>query len=174
MGATDGYEAAWNALGSERTGVVHRLCLRLGGGAHRCPDAVAITPDAGVVGDRWARDPKRDVAAQVTLMRWDVATLVAGGGAPPEAAGDNVFVDLDLSEAALPVGSVIRIGAVELVVTDKPHLGCSKFRARFGADAMRWVNAPEHRDRRLRGVNTTVRAGGAIRVGDRAVVVGIV
>ena len=170
MPPSDAYEAAWNALGTERTGVVHRLCLRLGGGAHRCPDAIEVTQDEGVVGDRWARAKVREPDAQVTLMRWDVARLVAGDRAPPEAAGDNVFVDLDLSEQALPVGAVIRVGAVALVVTAMPHLGCSKFRARFGADAMRWVNDPHHRDRRLRGVNTTVRTGGTIRVGDRAVV----
>jgi MOSC domain-containing protein YiiM len=81
-------------------------------------------------------------------------------------AGDQLYVDLDLSEDALPAGSRLAIGEaiVELSVT--PHTGCAKFSARFGSDALRWINSPLGRALRMRGANARVVRGGTVRVGD--------
>jgi MOSC domain-containing protein YiiM len=128
----------------------------------------------GVVGDNWLARGSRatpDGSAvpemQVTVMNARVATLVAGGAAGMSLAGDQLYVDLDLSIENLPVGSRLAIGDAVLEVTAPPHTGCKKFVARFGEDAMRFVNSRQGRALRLRGMNTRVVVPGAVRVGDR-------
>ena len=85
-------------------------------------------------------------------------------------AGDNFLVTLDLSEAALPVGTRVRLGTALLEITPDPHTGCRKFNARFGVEALQWINFRAHRARRLRGVNCRVLADGFVSVGDAVVV----
>jgi MOSC domain-containing protein YiiM len=102
-------------------------------------------------------------------MNIRVVDLITHDGVALDASGDNFLVDLDLSEAALPVGTRLRIGTAVLEVSDEPHTGCKKFRERFGLDALTWVN--DHRDRRLRGMNCRVLEAGAVAVGDSVVVV---
>lgn len=150
-------------------GTVRMLCLRKGGGVHETPHAVEITLRHGVRGDRWAErqsgfDP--DGYSAITLMNATAAELVAAGAAPLHESGDNVFVDLDLSVEALPAGTRLAIGDAVLQVSVEPHTGCSKFRDRFGLDALKWVSTPSGRARRLRGVNCSVVRAGAVRVGD--------
>jgi len=147
-------------------GGVRRICVRTGGGAHACPPRVRVTCEGGVDGDRWAREPQRRLDAQVTLIAARVAEWIARPGSPPEAAGDNFHVDLDVGVEALPVGTRIRLGTAVVEVTALPHSGCAKFRDRFGLDAVRWVNDPGHRERRLRGVNCRVIADGEVAVDD--------
>lgn len=124
--------------------------------------------DAGLVGDNWASrsaeaaDPDR----QVTLMNARVAAAVAGERRRWALAGDQLYVDLDLSVDNLPVGSRLSIGEAVVEVTAPPHLGCAKFRARFGTDAVRFVNARHLRGLRLRGCNTRVVVSGRIRAAD--------
>jgi len=101
----------------------------------------------------------------VTVMRRDVAELIANGQSL-ELFGDNLLVDFDLSEAWLPVGTEVEVGAVRCVVTPKPHRGCGKFKDRFGADALAFVNAPDLRRQRLRGVYLRVLLGGRVCRGD--------
>jgi hypothetical protein len=52
-------------------------------------------------------------------------------------------------------------------VSAKPHTGCEKFVARFGREAMRFVNSSLGRELRLRGMNTRIVVPGVVRVGDR-------
>ena len=47
-------------------------------------------------------------------------------------AGDQLFIDFDLSEANLPAGTRLALGSV-IEVTAQPHTGCAKFVERFGA-----------------------------------------
>jgi MOSC domain-containing protein YiiM len=99
-------------------------------------------------------------------MNVRAVALVAG---PPERwplAGDQLFVDLDLSTANLPPGTRLRLGTAVIEVTEFPHRGCAKFAARFGKDAMRVFNSPEGRDLNLRGVNARVVEPGTVRTGD--------
>jgi MOSC domain-containing protein YiiM len=81
-------------------------------------------------------------------------------------AGDQLYVDFDLGQEELPPGSRIAVGSAVLVVSDQPHTGCAKFSARFGSDALRWINSPVGRELRMRGMNTRVIEGGTIRTGD--------
>ena len=128
----------------------------------------------GLVGDNWLvrgnrhrADGSADPDAQVTVMNVRVAELVAGGREAMSLAGDQLYVDLDLSLDNLPIGSRLAIGDAVLEVTAPPHTGCKKFVARFGEDAMRFVNSGEGRANRWRGMNTKVVVGGTVRLGDR-------
>ena len=127
----------------------------------------------GLVGDTWrARsDPPTadgwpDGDMQLTLMSSRVARLVAVRADRWQLAGDQLFVDLDLSEANLPAGTRLAIGTAVIEVTAQPHTGCAKFVERFGADAMKFVNSRERQDLHLHGINARVVRAGRIRAGD--------
>lgn len=162
----EGLDAAWAAAepAPRGSGTVRLICVRLGDEAHETPDTVDVTVEGGVAGDRWATGERPDLDAQVTLMNVRVTELLAGDGVPLDTPGDNFLVDLDLAEDALPVGTRLRIGSALLEVSPAPHTGCKKFRARFGLEALKWVNA--HRDLRLRGMNCRVLESGSVAVGD--------
>jgi MOSC domain-containing protein YiiM len=81
-------------------------------------------------------------------------------------AGDQLFVDLDLSKTNLPAGTRLALGSAVIEVTAEPHTGCRKFVDRFGLDAMQFVNSEAGRRLQLRGINAKVVQGGTIRVGD--------
>ncbi len=133
-------------------------------GRRETPDEVELTCQGGVPGDAWARKTPDKIAAQITLMRIDVARLLANGQ-PLTLFGDNLLVDLDLSASNLPIGSQLRIGSAILEVTEKPHTGCMKFRQRFGQDALRLTATPELRDLRLRGLYVKVVQAGKVALG---------
>jgi MOSC domain-containing protein YiiM len=99
-------------------------------------------------------------------MNSRVAALVAEQADRWQLAGDQLYVDLDLSQANLPPGTRLGLGSAVIEVTDKPHRGCKKFAERFGQDALRFVNSPAGRELRLRGVNAKVVVSGAVCVGD--------
>jgi hypothetical protein len=129
----------------------------------------------GLVGDSWLQrggaqttNGSADPLAQLTIMNARVADLVAGETSRWPLAGDQLYVDLDLSEANLPAGTRLAIGAAVIELTATPHTGCGKFRQRFGPDAMGLVNSPEGRALNLRGRNARVVVGGVVRVGDLA------
>ena len=133
-----------------------------------------LDPTEGLVGDNWrvrgssaTKDRSAHPEMQLNIMNARVAALVAQDPARWSLAGDQLYVDLDLSEANLPAGSRLAIGGALVEITAQPHLGCTKFVSRFGADAMRFVNSPVGRALHLRGVNAKVVRGGTIRRGDR-------
>ena len=128
-----------------------------------------LSPAAGLPGDNWGRRQPPDPAAQLTVMRQDVAELIANGQSLA-LFGDNLFVDLDLSVANLPAGSRLRVGGAVVEVTPKPHDGCPKFDARFGNEALRFVNAKTTRHLNLRGVYWRAIEAGEIAVGTPVVV----
>jgi hypothetical protein len=168
----DELERRWQASPVADDGTIHLFVVRTGGERHETPDRLTLSPEQGVIGDRWTTSDKRELDAQVTLMERRVAALVTGGGDRLHLPGDNVIVDLDLSKAALPVGTRLRLGTALIEVTALPHAGCDKFRARVGDEALRWVNAHDHRPRRLRGVNTRIVEGGVVTIADRITRVG--
>ncbi len=127
----------------------------------------------GLVGDTWLeRGSKRtpDGSAhpdmQLNVMNARVAEIVADGRERMAMAGDQLYLDLDLSEANLPAGTRLAIGDAVIEVTELPHTGCAKFVDRFGAEAMRFVNGRTGRPLRLRGLNARVVQGGTVRPGD--------
>ena len=83
-------------------------------------------------------------------------------------AGDQFFVDMDLSQENLPAGTRIAMGSAIVEVTPVPHTGCKKFIERFGVDAMKFVNSPLGKKLNLRGVNTKVIQSGSVRSSERA------
>jgi MOSC domain-containing protein YiiM len=99
-------------------------------------------------------------------MNARIAQLVAGGMDRMPLAGDQIYVDLDISVDNLPAGALLAVGEAVLQVTEPPHLGCAKFVERFGAEAMRFVNSRQGRQLRLRGMNTRVVQPGLVRPGD--------
>lgn len=125
--------------------------------------------ELGLVGDSWrARcgSGSPDPDAQLTVMNARAIAAVAGSPERWPLAGDQLYVDLDLSEAGLPAGIRLRIGGAVIEITAKPHRGCRKFAARFGNDAARFVNTGPGLALNLRGRNARVVTPGPIRVGD--------
>jgi MOSC domain-containing protein YiiM len=127
----------------------------------------------GVVGDTWrARGSSRmpdggpNPEAQLTLMNARAAAAIAGERERWAQAGDQLYVDLDLSISNLPPGSRVQIGSAVIEFSETPHTGCAKFSARFGNDALRFVNSPAGRELRLRGANCKVVTPGIVRPGD--------
>ena len=127
----------------------------------------------GVHGDHWEQGcwmstddgaPHPDV--QICIMNSRVAQLVARDRARWPLAGDNLFVDLDLGPENLPPGQRLGVGSAVLEISPVPHLGCQKFAARFGRDAVRFVNSAEGKARHLRGIYARVVRDGTIAVGD--------
>jgi hypothetical protein len=142
-------------------------------------DARTVLDDAvldvalGLVGDNWVDRPSRkmnDLSAhpdmQLNLMNARAAALVCGSLDRWPLAGDQLFVDLDLSSTSLPAGTRLSLGDAEIEITAMPHRGCAKFAERFGRDTLRLVNSAVGRELNLRGVNAKVVRGGKIRRGD--------
>jgi MOSC domain-containing protein YiiM len=133
-----------------------------------------LSPAEGLVGDRWRAtswlkllDGGPDPAVQITLMNARCVDLVAGGREHWSLAGDNLFVDLDLSHDNLPLGTRLIIGEAILEIAEPPHNGCVKFKRRFGQAALAFVNSPQGKQLRLRGVHARVIKAGSIAAGDK-------
>jgi MOSC domain-containing protein YiiM len=120
-----------------------------------------------VAGDAWSTHPHSEAGNEVALINAHVLRAVCEGDESRMAlSGDNLQVDLDLSEANLPAGTRLRIGSAVLRVSPAPHRPCGKFVERFGATAAKRVARANRRGLRGRGVLCTIEAGGRIRCGD--------
>ncbi|MEM6512616.1 MAG: MOSC domain-containing protein [Pseudomonadota bacterium] len=129
----------------------------------------------GLVGDNWSRrgsSRTSDGAAhpdmQLNIMNARVVELVAGPMDRWPLAGDQIYLDMDLSRDNLPPGTRLQLGSAMIEVTAEPHAGCKKFVARFGRDAMLFVNSGLGKTLCLRGINAKVVQPGEFRVGDVA------
>jgi MOSC domain-containing protein YiiM len=136
-----------------------------------------LDTEVGLVGDTWRERPSsstRDASPhpekQITVMNARFASLIArhdkGRDDRRPLAGDQLYVDLDISRSNLPPGTRLAIGPAVIEVTELPHTGCAKFTERFGIDAFRVVNSPLGLELRLRGLNARVVTPGTVRVGD--------
>jgi hypothetical protein len=129
--------------------------------------------DLGVVGDNWGSrgdgldDDSEFADTQVTLMNARVIGLVAQGRDRWALAGDQFYVDFDLSSEHLPPGTRVQLGSAILEITEMPHRGCSKFAGRFGADALRFVNTGIGRELSMRGIYARVVVPGTVRRSDQ-------
>ncbi|MGE0758648.1 MAG: MOSC domain-containing protein [Pirellulaceae bacterium] len=156
-------------------GVLKAIVIRPDVGQRLKVSSARLTPEQGIEGDRWATnhwqrlpDGRPDPRSQVSLVGWRVLELIAGEPDRLALAGDNLILDLDVSEANLPTGSQLAIGdEVVLEITAEPHLGCQKFARRFGPQARAFVNSPQGKSLKLRGRYATIVRGGTIRVGDK-------
>jgi MOSC domain-containing protein YiiM len=171
-------QVALEALGAspQDNGTVELIVCRPGHGGRRVLEEAEIDITEGLVGDNWlsrgsshTEDGKAHPAMQIAIMNSRVIQAIAGDKSKWSMAGDQLYLDIDLSADNLPVGQQLAIGTVILEVTDEPHTGCGKFTERFGSHATRFVNSKEGRQLRRRGVNTRVVQGGTIRSGDTVV-----
>ena len=137
-------------------------------------DEGTLDLEEGLVGDTWrvrgstrTADGSSHPDMQLNVVNARVTELLAGPARDRWAlAGDQLYLDLDLSESNLPPGTRLSIGSAVIEITDQPHRGCQKFSARFGLDALRFVNSAVGRELHLRGVNARVVVPGAVRTGD--------
>ena len=129
----------------------------------------------GLVGDTWrirgssrTADGSSHPDMQLNLMNARVIALLAHEKERWPLAGDQLYVDLDLSAENLPPGTRLSIGSAVIAITDQPHTGCKKFMARFGEEALKFISSPVGKQLNMRGVNAKVVQPGVIRVGDMA------
>jgi hypothetical protein len=134
----------------------------------------ALDLELGLVGDNWkARgyrktpDGSAHPEMQLNVMNVRSTALVAADRERWQLAGDQLYVDFDLSGANVPPGTRLKIGGAVIEVTPIPHTGCTKFVSRFGLDAMKFVNSPVGRELNLRGICAKVVEPGPVRAGDR-------
>jgi MOSC domain len=146
-------------------GTVELIVGRPAEGERVLLDEARIDLALGLVGDRWSTGTA-DREAQVSVMNARSIALIAHTRDRWPLAGDQLYLDLDLSPTNLPPGSRVQVGTAVLEVTPKPHRGCKKFAARFGLDALRFVNSETGYALNLRGVNTRVVRPGVVRTGD--------
>lgn len=156
-------------------GVLRLIVRRPAIGAREAVQQAELDDEVGLVGDSWhtrspwwrkGGPPSRD--SQITIINARAIALIAQSDDLWALAGDQLYLDLDLSDENLPAGTRLAVGTAVIEVTAQPHTGCRKFSARFGADAARFVNSKDGRRLRLRGINAKVVQPGTIRVGDVA------
>ncbi len=156
-------------------GTLELVVRRPANGERDLLDEGVLDEADGMVGDNWlSRATSRAIAegrhlqAQLNVMSARMVGLLADTDEERALAGDQLYLDLDISHANLPAGTRLAIGEHAVIeVTRKPHTGCAKFTARFGEDAVAFVNSEVGRELRLRGLNARVVTGGAVRPGDK-------
>ena len=136
-------------------------------------DECELDLEQGLAGDSWkdrgsshTPDGSANINAQLTVMNARVIALLAQDETRWPLAGDQLYIDMDLSEDNVPPGTQLALGSAVIEVSAQPHTGCKKFSSRFGLDAIKFVNSPEGKQLHLRGINTRVTQAGTIRVGD--------
>lgn len=163
--------ASQKALSSPKeVGSIDMIVVRRAVDAREVRQEAYFSPEGGLEGDRWANkhDPER--LAQIAIINTRFLKEIAMEDPERMAlAGDNLVVDLNLTEENLPVGTQLKAGEVLFEVSSKPHLGCAKLARRFGQDVLRHVNVKENRPLKLRGIYLRVLEAGVIRVGDQMV-----
>ena len=138
-------------------------------------DQAELDPVKGLIGDNWIVRPSSKTPdgsphpeMQINIMNVRVTALVAQQRERWSLAGDQLYLDMDLSKENLPAGSRIQVGSAVLEVSPLPHTGCAKFVSRFGVDAMKFVNSEVGKELCLRGINAKVVQAGVVKVGQTA------
>jgi GNAT superfamily N-acetyltransferase len=159
-------------------GVLRLVVRRPAVGEREVLESGRLDPRVGLVGDTWTGRGSRRTPdgsphpdMQLNVMSHALAEFLAGDPERVPLAGDQLFLDLELSEDNLPPGTRLALGdpgrrGAVIEVTEQPHAGCGKFVARYGRDAMRFVMSREGRSRRLRGLCARVVEAGEVRPGD--------
>jgi hypothetical protein len=151
-------------------GTLELIVARTSPGRRKVLPEGELDLDVGLVGNDWIkRKPRfgtRNPLGQLTIMNYRAAALVAGDPERIPLAGDQLYVDFDLSTQNLDAGTRLAIGDAVIEITTKPHRGCAKFTNRYGEDATRFINTGIGIALNLRGRNAIVVEPGTIRVGD--------
>lgn len=137
-------------------------------------DEGVLDEKQGLIGDNWAtrrssrtRNGSAHPDMQINIMNSRVIELISQQRSDWKMAGDQLFVDFDLSKTNVPPGTRLAVGEAILEVTPLPHTGCKKFAQRYGVDALKFISTPSGREWQLRGINAKVVTSGPIKVGDR-------
>ncbi len=155
------------ALSPRDPGTIEMIVVRPSEDERLTPSTVEISAELGVHGDHWSVGKYREYRdTQIAIINSRLLDLVSGGRDRWALAGDNIVADLDLSRVNLGPGQKLEMGSAVVEITDTPHEGCSKFAARFGAQALRFVNVGRGKEMRLRGIYARVIEDGTISVGD--------
>lgn len=148
------------------------LCTRPALGQRAFPASIRLTKAEGIPGERWLTqswlrlpDGRPDPRNQVSLLPSRVMDIAWQNRDTAPHPGDPIVADLDMTEANLPVGTLIGVGSAVLRVSDVPNLGCVKWKVRYGSDALAWVAADPAL--RLRGVLCSVEQDGEVTLNDR-------
>jgi hypothetical protein len=156
-------------------GVVELIVCRPDIDRREVLDEAELDVEKGLIGDNWlvrgsrkTPDGSAHPEMQINIMNSRVTALVAQEKERWPLAGDQLYIDMDLGRENLPPGSHLEIGSVVLEVSPLPHTGCKKFVARFGAEAMEFVNSPLGKQLCLRGINAKVIQSGTVKVGQTA------
>ncbi len=157
-------------------GTLEMIVMRPQRGERVVPDEMRVTKAEGVPGDHWKHgtgyaleDGTGDPDAQICMMMASCIRAIAGDKSNWPPAGDNFFIDMDLTPANMPPGTRFAIGSAEFVVTELRHNGCQDFIDRYGRDACVFVNVGEGKEHRLRGIYARVTQEGTVSVGDTVV-----
>jgi hypothetical protein len=160
-------------------GVLRAIVVRPAHGERLTPGASEVSLARGVHGDHWEKgcwrtteDGRPDPDVQICIMSARCIELIAGPIENWPPAGDNLFIDMDLTPANMPPGQRFSIGTALFEITAVPHNGCDQFIARFGRDAVLFVNTGEGKRLRLRGIYARVIRDGRIAAGDRVTKLG--
>ena len=156
-------------------GVVELIVRRPREDEREVLELAELDPLKGLIGDSWCFRGSRRTAdggphpdMQINIMNSRVTALVAQEKERWSLAGDQLYIDMDLSKENLPAGTRLEIGSAVLEVSPLPHTGCHKFVARFGLDAMKFVNSTVGKELCLRGINAKVVQAGVVRLGSTA------
>ena len=155
------------------SGVIRLIARRPVEDSREVLDEARISLTHGIEGDSWNQrgsssspDGGPHPNKQLTIMNARAAQAIIGPIERWPLAGDQIYADLHLAHGSLPAGTHLAVGEAVVEVAVEPHQGCAKFAARFGRDALRFVNTGEGRELRLRGINCRVIQPGTVRVGD--------
>lgn len=159
-------------------GDLRMIVVRPASGQRETPATARLTGAGGVEGDHWSKgcwrtteagDPHPDV--QICMMSSRTIEAIAGDPENWAPAGDNLFLDLDLTPDNLATGDRLEIGTTLLEITAEPHHGCQSFIDRYGRDACLFVNLGDGKRYALRGRYARVLRDGDITVGDTVTVI---
>lgn len=154
-------------------GIVELIVCRPNQGEREILQSAELDTVEGLIGDNWKARGSRHTEdglahpqMQIAIMNSRTIQAIAQDKSRWSLAGDQLYLDIDITEENMPVGQKFAIGTAILEITEFPHTGCGKFTERFGSAATRFVNSKEGRKQRQRGVNARVLQSGTIRVGD--------
>jgi len=154
-------------------GILHLIVRRPKVDEREVLEVGELDPKVGLVGDSWSirgssrtddGSPHPDM--QLNIINSRVIALLAQEESRWPLAGDQLYIDLNLTDENLPPGTQLSLGSAIIEVTAQPHTGCKKFVERFGLEAMKFVNSPIGKELHLRGINAKVIQSGTIRKGD--------